>query len=202
MNTSAHAFFAGVIYLSVVMALVSCGGGSHTENATHESVSQEKDWKTVNAKFEKLNTQASGFMHRLTQDYLGIKNGLFKDNGQEAARFADSMFMVLATVDKSMFTAEEKKIYDENEADLKENAEHIGKNGKNIKHQREHFMDMSEEMYSLVKAFGGGMPLYKQYCPMANNGNGAMWIGESDQIKNPYYGAEMPECGDVKEEVK
>lgn len=44
--------------------------------------------------------------------------------------------------------------------------------------------------------------IYKQYCPMAQNGKGAYWLSSEQDIKNPYYGNEMLECGEVKEEIK
>src|SRR3546814_9008260 len=39
-------------------------------------------------------------------------------------------------------------------SDAEENAEHIAENGGNIKHQREHFQGLSEDIYDLAKAFG------------------------------------------------
>ncbi|TAL51147.1 MAG: DUF3347 domain-containing protein, partial [Chitinophagaceae bacterium] len=92
-----------------------------------------------------------------------------------------------------------KKVYDDIEDGLKEHAEHTGKNGSDIKHQRSHFSMMSEDVYDLVKAFGGGQPIYHDHCPMYNEGKGAMWLSEMKEVKNPYYGAEMPKCGSVEE---
>ena len=97
----------------------------------------------------------------------------------------------------------QKKIYDEDEGELKEHAEHIGKNADDIKHQRSHFSMMSEVMYYLVRAFGGGQVLYHDHCPMYNKDKGgAMWLSETKEIKNPYFGNEMPKCGSVEEIIK
>jgi len=103
-------------------------------------------------------------------------------------------------VDKSFFTPEQKKVYDEKEGDLKEHAEYISKS--KIDHQREHFSVMSEDVYDLVKAFGAGRVVYHDHCPMANDGKGAMWISEMSAIKNPYMGSKMPTCGSVEEKIK
>ncbi|MFT6369909.1 MAG: Cu(I)/Ag(I) efflux system membrane fusion protein [Maribacter sp.] len=40
-------------------------------------------------------------------------------------------------------------------------------------------------------------PFYVQKCPMANQNKGALWLSESREIKNPYYGDEMLTCGAV-----
>jgi len=105
-------------------------------------------------------------------------------------------------MDPSALSPEQKKLYEENEEDLKEHAEHIGKNAGNIKHQREHFAKMSEDVYALVKAFGGGQALYHDYCPMYNDNKGALWLSETKEISNPYLGKEMPRCGNVEEMIK
>ena len=94
------------------------------------------------------------------------------------------------------------KLYADVEEDAKEHAEHIGSNAGNIKHQREHFDMLSKDMYDLVKSFGTGQTLYHAFCPMYNDNKGAYWISETKEIKNPYFGKEMPTCGEVKEEIK
>ncbi|WP_298392048.1 DUF3347 domain-containing protein, partial [Hydrotalea sp.] len=81
--------------------------------------------------------------------------------------------------------------------------EHIGANSADIRHQREHFVMLSKDISDLIKAFGtGGQTLYKDFCPMANNGKGAIWISELKEIKNPYLGKAMPTCGTVKETIQ
>lgn len=44
--------------------------------------------------------------------------------------------------------------------------------------------------------------VYKQYCPMANDGKGGSWLASESKIKNPYYGSGMLTCGSVEEEIK
>ena len=135
--------------------------------------------------------------------YLHIKNALANDNGREAANGGKAMEQAMSKIDKSFFTAEQKKVYDDIEDELKEHAEHIGKNGDKIEHQREHFAMMSEVIYELVKAFGAGQPIYHDHCPMYNeNKGGAMWLSEMKELNNPYFGAKMPECGKVEEVIK
>jgi len=133
---------------------------------------------------------------------LHIKNALVGNSGGEAASGGKAMAEAISKIDKSLFTAEQKKIYDGIEDDLKEHAEHIGKNAGNIKHQREHFAMMSEDVYDLAKAFGGGQVLYHDHCPMANDNKGAMWLSETKEIKNPYFGGKMNECVTVPEVIK
>ena len=88
------------------------------------------------------------------------------------------------------------------EADAKEHAEHISNNAAKINHQREHFDMLSQDVYDFVKAFPAGQTLYRDHCPMYNDGKGAMWLSETREIKNPYYGKKMITCGSIKEAIK
>jgi len=134
--------------------------------------------------------------------YLQLKNALTEDNSTGAAAAGKKLTAAFKNFDKSTLTPAQKKTYEDVEADASENAEHIGANGGKIEHQREHFVLLSKDIYDLVKAFGGGQVLYKDFDPMANNGKGAFWLSETKEIKNPYMGKAMLSSGSVKEEIK
>jgi hypothetical protein len=93
-------------------------------------------------------------------------------------------------------------VYDEIEAHLKEHAEQIAGGASDIKAQRLQFVTLSDKTYELVKAFGAGQPVYHIHCPMARDKPGAMWVSQSKEVRNPYFGAKMPNCGTVEEEIK
>ena len=149
-----------------------------------------------------VDPKVAASLKTVVDHYLHVKNALVNNSGDEAASGGKAMADAITKVDKSLFTADQKKVYDDIEEDLKEHAEHIGKSSGDIKHQREHFVMMSEDVYDLVKAFGGGQALYHDHCPMANDGKGAMWLSETRQVKNPYFGGKMNECVNVQEVIK
>jgi Cu(I)/Ag(I) efflux system membrane fusion protein len=41
--------------------------------------------------------------------------------------------------------------------------------------------------------------LYVQFCPMANDNQGAQWLSTEEEIRNPYYGDAMLSCGSIVE---
>ncbi|MDP4747411.1 MAG: efflux RND transporter periplasmic adaptor subunit, partial [Algoriphagus sp.] len=41
--------------------------------------------------------------------------------------------------------------------------------------------------------------VYKDYCPMAFDNKGGYWLSETEDIRNPYFGASMLSCGEVKQ---
>ena len=156
----------------------------------------------VNPTFANVDPKLAASLKEIIDHYLHVKNALVNNSGGEAASGGKAMAEAMTKVDKSLLTADQKKVYDDIEEDLKEHAEHIGKSGDDIKHQREHFVMMSEDVYDLAKAFGAGQPLYHDHCPMANDGKGAMWLDETRVVKNPYFGGKMNECVKVMEVIK
>jgi len=172
------------------------------DSTSHAMATDEKDVKTVAITFSGVDTKAAAGINKIVDHYLQIKNTLVNDNGAEAANAAKALEEALRKMDKSLLTAEQKKLYDAIEDGLKEDAEHIGNNGDKITHQREHFSSLSKEVYELVKAFGAGRIIYHDHCPMYDENKGAMWLSELKDVKNPYYGAEMLTCGTVEEVIK
>lgn len=65
--------------------------------------------------------------------------------------------------------------------------------------QRKAFSSLSNEMTALIKDEKLSMGnVYLQYCPKANNNQGAYWLSNEKQIGNPYLGDKMLTCGSVK----
>lgn len=184
--------------------ITACSNGSNNSASADKKDSDTAQHSTT--KQEQTSTKqndAKGTpVKELVSQYLQLKNALAKDNGKDAATAGNGIMDAIGKVDKTAFTAEQKKTYDDVADDAKEMAEHISTNAGKIAHQREHFDMLSNDMYDLVKTFGAGQPLYKDFCPMYNNKKGAIWLSETKEIKNPYMGSKMPTCGEVKEELK
>jgi hypothetical protein len=69
-------------------------------------------------------------------------------------------------------------------------------NANDLKGARDAFGQLSESLIEKVKADGtiDSADLKLGYCPMINK----PWIQRGDQVRNPYYGAAMLTCGNVK----
>jgi hypothetical protein len=64
------------------------------------------------------------------------------------------------------------------------------------------FEQVSDAMYNLLKAAEvKNAHVYRQYCPMAFNDKGAHWLSNSTEIRNPYFGEKMLECGEVTDSL-
>ncbi len=196
------------IFLGFVIAATSLVACNNNNASNAKQIDLKNDATVTNAEQKPfdtiINTATAAFsVKEIIAGYLQLKNALAKDNGKEAATAGNSLIATLAAVDMKSLSKEQMKSYMDIADDLKEHAEHIGANPGKIEHQREHFIILSKDIADLIKTFGnGGQTLYKDFCPMANDGKGATWISEIKDIKNPYLGKSMPTCGTVKEVIK
>ncbi|MEI2749769.1 MAG: DUF3347 domain-containing protein [Ferruginibacter sp.] len=128
-----------IIIISVIVFSSCNSGGTKNEHeghgmnktnndtAQHVSTADDEDVKIVSVAFTNVDTKAAASIKEIVDHYLHIKNALANDNAGEAASGAKAMQDAIAKLDKSLLTAEQKKVYDTNEDELKEHAEHIGK---------------------------------------------------------------------------
>ncbi len=185
--------------------LTACNSGNNNSDANNSTAQNDTSMATAPAMHDTTSMQnTSAFPAKeIIANYLQLKNALANDNDKDAATAGKAIVATLANADMKSLSQEQMKSYMDISGDLKENAEHVGENAGKIEHQREHFLMLSKDIADLVKTFGnGGQTLYKDFCPMANDGKGATWISEVKEIKNPYLGSKMPTCGSVKETIQ
>ncbi|TDD97079.1 DUF3347 domain-containing protein [Flavobacterium cellulosilyticum] len=178
----------------VAFVLVSCKqNNKKDETMNSETMNSENTTQDIN------NSKFS--IEEIVSNYLSIKNALTKDDSNSAAEAGKTFVETLSKLDMKNLSDDKMKSYMDIADDAKENAEHIGDNSGKIDHQREHFVLLSKDVNDLITTFGTQQKLYQDYCPMADDNKGAIWISETKDIKNPYLGAKMPTCGTVKKEL-
>ncbi|MDB5200608.1 MAG: hypothetical protein JWQ27_17 [Ferruginibacter sp.] len=198
-----------ILIFSIAMTATNLMACNTNDNKASETTKSEVTKDTLAQQSATADTVAQAStgtvfpVKEIIGRYLQVKNALAKDNSKDAANAGNELVASLAQIDPTKLSPEQQKSYTELADDLNEHAEHIGSNPGKIEHQREHFMMMSKDIADLVKTFGNaGQTLYKDFCPMANDGKGATWISEVKEIKNPYLGSKMPDCGTLKETIK
>lgn len=69
-----------------------------------------------------------------------------------------------------------------------------------IEAMRKAFEPTTEVLAKMVRRYGGGKlgPVYVVHCPMAFKNTGADWLSPEARVINPYFGARMLKCGEVK----
>jgi hypothetical protein len=164
--------------ITLILALAGSVAFAQHDHAGHD---QSKTQTTsVTFKDAKLGTAYNHYLH--------VKDALVASNADEAKKSATELQKALKDVKQSADAlAATTKLTGTNSLD----------------EQRQLFSAVSNEMATLVK--GGKLSagaLYLEYCPMANSNEGAYWLSNEKQIKNPYFGDKMLKCGTVKETIQ
>ncbi|MGV9004325.1 DUF3347 domain-containing protein [Flavobacterium sp.] len=179
-----------------------CGMELNVPVMKKENIESQKDTTSAEVLKEEQTvsqTEIKAFSSsEIIANYLKIKNALVKDDANGAAIAAKSLYKIFNTTDSSSMNGKLKKEFVDIADDAKEHAEHIGNNASKIEHQREHFIMLSKDINDFVASFGSKQKLYQDFCPMANEGKGAIWISEIKEIKNPFFGSQMLTCGNIK----
>ncbi|TAF43028.1 MAG: DUF3347 domain-containing protein [Sphingobacteriales bacterium] len=143
-------------------------------------------------------TAQSQEINNLLTAYYDVKNALVADDGTLANEKSLEFVKILSNVKIDKMTAKEQKTWQEYAEKIKSDVEHIAET-KDAGHQRDHFNDLSNNLFAVAKAFKiNTKEVHQQYCPMKK----AYWLSESSDIKNPYYGKKMLTCGKVTETLK
>ncbi|ESU19091.1 putative heavy metal transport (copper)/detoxification protein [Flavobacterium cauense R2A-7] len=133
-------------------------------------------------------------------NYFIVKDALVKSDGNATAIASKELLTAVSAVKMDKLEMNVHMVWMKVLNQIKEDAEHIS-DTKDVKHQREHFMTLSKNIYTLIKVSKNETPVYYQFCPMANGGKGANWLSKENAVKNPYYGSMMLSCGKTVETI-
>jgi Cu(I)/Ag(I) efflux system membrane fusion protein len=164
-------------------------------------VPKMKAESTDHTKMDKRIATSQSFKNQLKQvfdGYTDLKDALVSDNGNSANASAKALGQSIAKVDMKLLTNQEAHnhwmtISKEINGSVKSIA-----NTSDIEKQRSHFKHLSAHLIKGVKLFGINQKVYEQFCPMADENEGAYWLSLNEQIKNPYFGSKMIKCGNTE----
>ncbi|MGC1514914.1 MAG: DUF3347 domain-containing protein [Maribacter sp.] len=179
MNNSLKTALLGFITLAVV----SC-----KETKTNQESSTENSKEIQNAE-KQMDTKAdASFTSEMAEsvyaNYQELRVALVNSDASAAQTAAINL------VDNVL----------EEQADMRSSALAMA-DATDIEKQRQLFSELTQHLEPMLKESISEGTLYKQFCPMAFEGNGGYWISNSDEIRNPYYGDKMLKCGKVVEEI-
>lgn len=131
--------------------------------------------------------------------YFQVKNGLVKDNLGDAQKALTTIDQSLAKVNMALVKDQAHDKWMEILQGMKDARGKMGTT-KDIEEARKHFSMLSFHMLEMTETFGVNKAVvYKDYCPMAFGDQGAYWLSEQKDITNPYFGASMLACGEIKQ---
>ncbi len=128
--------------------------------------------------------------------YFQVKNSLVKDQVPSAA--SQILAQALTKVNSSAGTGKDLAKWEKIKAELSLATSKL-KTAKDLSAARTHFSSLSATIIQIAETYQ--LPqreVYQDYCPMAFNNKGGYWLSETEDIENPYFGASMLSCGEVK----
>jgi hypothetical protein len=138
--------------------------------------------------------KSSGSLPDLLNLYYDLKTALFNSDAAGAATKAGLLLKAINSVDMASLSKNDQTVFMSLQSKLSLDARHISE-VQDIDHQREHFASLSLNMYTLAKSVKlSKQPVYEDYCPMKKT----YWLSGEAEIKNPYFGEKMPDCGEIK----
>lgn len=209
-NIFSNMFFSLVLIGS--LTFMGCGNNK-TENNNKSEITEHQEAMEHghdshhHDEMSKRNVSSNsgelkGDLSQILENYFSMNNYLVKDDAKSAANSSSKLVEALQSFNANNLSEKEQKEVNEILESAIENAEHIAKNADKIDHQREHLVSLSEDIRDLIAIIGTSQKLYEDFCPMANDGNGAIWISNKEPISNPYMGTKMPACGKVNRVIE
>jgi len=170
--------------------------------------SDQSSSTTENAPVEKTSKHDPAFLNSFTQflnNYYTLKDALVATDSAAAIAAvpnflasADSLGDIKISFDSTGAIAATAADY----VQTVKTALNELQNAPNVEAIRKNFQAVSDAMYDLVRTVQyDGETVYHQYCPMAFNDQGAYWLSNVSDIKNPYFGKKMLSCGEVKDSL-
>ncbi|WMI64155.1 efflux RND transporter periplasmic adaptor subunit [Aestuariibaculum sp. YM273] len=168
---------------------------NHAKEEAMESDELKTNRLTVSKEFQQQ-------LKSVYDEYIALKDALVEGYSEEASEASQSLEKSLPKVDM--------KLLKENEAHMRwmtqlkkieSNSASISKSSK-IEEQRQHFKGLSDALIAAIQSFGVNEKVFLEYCPMANDNQGAFWLSKEEKVLNPYFGDAMLTCGEVKQIIE
>jgi Cu(I)/Ag(I) efflux system membrane fusion protein len=140
---------------------------------------------------------------KVLQDYLTLQAALAGDDDAAAKKAGEKFTSTLKKMDMSLLKGEALTLGTKTMETLRKGTEMIAA-AQDIEAMREAFEPLSVGMANSVERLGVEIkgPVFELYCSMAFNNRGAIWLQQDEDIRNPYFGAQMLKCGEVKRQLK
>ncbi len=145
------------------------------------------------------------FVKQLTtfyKAYLKMNEAFIESDAAKVSAEAKNTSKALAAIKMELLKGDTHMAWMEQLNILKPSIQKIG-NSTIIDEQRLEYATFNLAFYKSLKMFGLDKDTtYYQYCPMANNDQGAYWFSAEKKIRNPYFGDMMLSCGETRETLK
>ncbi|MFA5818056.1 MAG: efflux RND transporter periplasmic adaptor subunit [Bacteroidales bacterium] len=171
------------------------------DKKVNSNIKNENSVQNTSGKPVKIDVSMDFTMQLNTvfDQYIVLKDAFVQSDVKKAKQAAQAVQQALSKVDMKLLTGDAHVQWMDISGNIDNQIKLITSSDK-IEDQRIAFSNLSDQFYKAIKTFGlMGKTVYFQFCPMANNEKGAYWLSENKDIRNPYFGKKMIDCGETKE---
>ncbi len=135
-------------------------------------------------------------------NYLKMKNAFVASDPKQVSNEARNVEKSLKSVDMELLKGDAHMAWMDQLKTLNSEIKTIA-GSSDISAQRQAFAKFNEAFYKSLQLFRlKNDTAYYHYCPMASDNKGAYWLSETKEIRNPYFGEDMLECGETRDTIK
>ena len=181
--------------LGMVLILAACGSSDQkakTGSQPQIALSQSANSDAFNQSFGQL-----------LSDYFALKDDFIVENDSSIAKSARSLMVSADSLKLVELKADSNLVATAQTYSLGISSEVKGLLGeKEMVEKRKSFQIIGDQLYDLIRTVRYDRILvYHDYCPMAFNDQGANWLSNSPEIRNPYIPKKMITCGEIKDSI-
>ena len=162
---------------------------------------KESDHTNMNERLE-VSEKFQQQLNSVYNAYINLKDALVKEDSISTSANTTTLLNKLNKVDMKLLS--DNKAHNHwmsLEGEIKSSATSISETS-DIKSQRDHFKHLSSHLINAVQLFGINEKVYVEFCPMADNNNGAYWLSKEEKVINPFFVKAMLTCGEVKQVIE
>ena len=152
----------------------------------------------------KVSDQLKNVLNQVAESYFIIQNALAEDRFEQAQKGLGKLNQKMTAVrtEDLELPVNGNKQWEKIRHNLVDATAHHN-HWQTIEAARKAFKAISESMAEIEQLFGlpSESPYYEIYCPMAFGNAGASWLSRTKDVNNPYFGARMLKCGEVKRTI-
>ncbi len=149
----------------------------------------------------KIDLKFKKQLGKVVDSYIILKDALTQDNAVKSQSQTVQLKKVISEVDMLLLLGDAHNFWMKALKNINKNIEAIQVNT-NIENQRKAFGLLGKNLSDVVDMLGIVVPenktVYLEFCPMANDNKGGFWLSYDKEIVNPFFGASMLQCGEVK----
>jgi len=196
-----------IIFTFFLFGIIGCNNSSTTTTTTTTTTDSVKTQSKVNTQpvQSKLNETGTQKLMAVITNYYTLKNALVASKGDNANAAATQLATITDSLQAFLQKDAAAPVTIKPFLDTIINQSKIiaATKDESCERQRLAFGTLSSAMYGLLKNVDlKNARVYQEYSPMAFNEKGAHWLSDDSDIKNPYFGKKMLECGEVTDVIK